>query len=132
MEQQHLAENLLDSSLGRQVYFFRPDFQKILENHTLEMIGKHEYSSTLLAFCGSRQVSTELQRIKIEHDTLVAMSGYKRHCIDFKSECLGRAATIKHSDDGARKCCDSDISQTTILCDSVEAPSKGNERSWEF
>ena len=82
-------------SLGNHLFYHRPDFQKILEKRTLSTIRNHEYSSSLLAFCGSTRVSIAVEQAKIANDLLVVMSGYKRHRMDFKSECHGSPRTGK-------------------------------------
>ena len=55
------------------------------------MLRDHNYSSLLLAFCGSRRVATAtaVERAKYANDLIVAMSGYKRHHMELKSECNG-------------------------------------------
>ena len=88
------------SSLGNHVFFHRPEFEKILEEHTLSMIRNHEFSSSLLAFCGSRHVSAAVETAKIANDLTVAMSGYKRHHMEFKSECHGSPRTGKFVSQG--------------------------------
>jgi len=50
--------------------------------HTLGMIKNHEYSSTLLAFCGSRHVSSVLE-------SAVVLVWRDTNIMDFKSECHG-------------------------------------------
>ena len=84
-----------ESSLESHVFFHRPDFEKILEHHALSMIRNHEYSSSLLTFCGSKHVSAAVERAKIANDLTVAMSGYRRHHMEFKSECNGCPKTGK-------------------------------------
>ena len=50
--------------------------------HTLGTIKNHEYSSTLLAFCGSRHVSSVLE-------SAVVLVWRDTNIMDFKSECHG-------------------------------------------
>lgn len=86
---QRLKDVMATSSLNQNVSFQRADFEDILEDHTLSMIRHRECSSSLLAFCGSKHVSAAVEKAKIQHDLTVAMSGYKRHQIEYISECNG-------------------------------------------
>lgn len=113
------------SSLGSHVFFCRPDFDKILEQHALLMIRDHAYSSSLLAFCGSRHVSAAVERAKVANDLLLHMSGYKRHHIEFTSECNGstkRSPGKKNESNGE----DSDSQLNNRASKSVVNESNGN------
>ena len=71
------------------VHFGRPDFAELIENHTLDMIETRNYSSSLLAFCGSPRLSSYLRRTKIANDMVTAMTGHKHHKMEFIAESYG-------------------------------------------
>jgi hypothetical protein len=88
-----LKQQLLTHSLGRDGYdcvrFERPDLAGIIENHTLDMITTRRNSYTLLAFCGSATLAKKLHHLKINNDMVTAVTGSKKHQMDFVSDSYG-------------------------------------------
>jgi len=74
------------------IFFQRPDFESIIENHSLDMISNLRNSSSLLAFCGSSVLSRAISEYKIQNDMLKAMTGNKKHQMEFVSEAYGGAS----------------------------------------
>lgn len=73
----------------KQVFFIRPKLDEILEDHQTELIESHDYSSTLIAFCGGPQVSGILSEEKTKLELYLAALGYSNHSLDFISESYG-------------------------------------------
>jgi hypothetical protein len=71
------------------VHFGRPNFQGVVESHTLEMICTRRNSYTLLAFCGSPQLASELHQVKIYNDMMIQVTGNEKHQMEFVSESYG-------------------------------------------
>jgi predicted ferric reductase len=71
------------------VHFVRPDFGRIIEDHSLDLICKRRNSYSLLAFCGSPRLAQELHHCKISNDMLTAITGNKKHQMEFVSESYG-------------------------------------------
>ena len=71
------------------VNFCRPDFGNLIEGHTLDMIDSRSYSTSLLAFCGSPQLSGVIRQNKIANEMVTATTGFKHHTMDFISESYG-------------------------------------------
>ena len=71
------------------VHFGRPDFSRVIEDHTLDMITTRTKSYSLLAFCGSAELAKELHHDKISNDMLAAITGNKQHQMEFVSESYG-------------------------------------------
>jgi hypothetical protein len=71
------------------IHFGRPDLEKIIENHTLNLIATRRSSCSVLAFCGSPVLSLGLHQQKISNDMLTAMTGNKRHQMEYVSESYG-------------------------------------------
>lgn len=84
-----LRNELSSSKLCKSVSFSRPDFGQMIESHTLDLIASREKSTSLLAFCGSPQLSQEIHQDKISNDMLTAVTGYKQHQMEFVSESYG-------------------------------------------
>jgi hypothetical protein len=88
-----LKQELLNHSLGQGacdcIHFERPNFSEIIENHTLDMITTRRNSYSVLAFCGSPSLAGELHHLKINNDMVAAMTGNKRHQMEFVSESYG-------------------------------------------
>ena len=83
------------------VHFARPDFEEVIQNHTLELIdlSNSRSSSSLLAFCGSPILARTLHRFKLSNDMMKAIVGHKEHQMDFVSESYGgvRSSSAKGS-----------------------------------
>jgi uncharacterized membrane protein len=71
------------------INFCRPDLENILESHTLDLIATRRSSCSVLAFCGSPALSSSLHQCKISNDMLTAITGNKRHQMEFVSESYG-------------------------------------------
>jgi ABC-type multidrug transport system fused ATPase/permease subunit len=71
------------------IHFGRPDLEKIIENHTLNLIATRRSSCSVLAFCGSPVLSLSLHQHKISNDMLTAITGNKRHQMEYVSESYG-------------------------------------------
>jgi hypothetical protein len=71
------------------IHFCRPDLENIIENHTLDLIATRRSSCSVLAFCGSPELSLSLHQCKISNDMLTAITGNKRHQMEFVSESYG-------------------------------------------
>jgi uncharacterized membrane protein len=71
------------------IHFGRPDLEKIIENHTLDLIATRRSSCSVLAFCGSPELSMSLHQHKISNDMLTAITGNKRHQMEYVSESYG-------------------------------------------
>jgi hypothetical protein len=96
-----LQQELLHLSLGQAdadfIHFERPDFSDIIENHTLDMITTRRNSYSVLAFCGSPILAGELHHLKINNDMVAAVTGNKRHQMEFMSESYGGGKSSKSS-----------------------------------
>jgi hypothetical protein len=77
------------------IHFGRPDLEKIIENHTLNLIATRRSSCSVLAFCGSPEVSLSLHQHKISNDMLTAITGNKRHQMEYVSESYGGVTKSK-------------------------------------
>ena len=76
---------------GGAVRFGRPDLQKLIEDHTLDRINDERGvpTTTLLAFCGSPSLSSEIQQAKIKNDVSTVITGNGHHQMEFVSESYG-------------------------------------------
>jgi hypothetical protein len=77
------------------LYFDRPGLAEILENHTLDLITTRRMSRSLVTFCGSPQLASELHHIKITNDIIVGTTGRTKHVMDFVSESYGGIGSTK-------------------------------------
>jgi len=84
-----LKRQIKATSLSGCVQFRRPNFHEIVERHSLEMISTRRNSYTLLAFCGSPALSRAINETKISNDMVLAVTGNKKHQIEFASESYG-------------------------------------------
>ena len=73
------------------VRFGRPDIQKLIEDHTMDRINDERGvpTTTLLAFCGSPSLSSEIQQAKIKNDISTVITGNGHHQMEFVSESYG-------------------------------------------
>ena len=76
----------IELSIGRLV------IGRWIEDYTLRMIDAHKRSHSLLAFCGSSNLAQEFHQQKISNDMIKAVTGYRRHQMDFVSESYGGAS----------------------------------------
>lgn len=87
--QQALKNEIHYTALSQNVRFGRPDFGRIIEDHSLDLICNRRSSYSLLAFCGSPQLAQDLHHCKISNDMLTAITGNKKHQMEFVSESYG-------------------------------------------
>jgi ferredoxin-NADP reductase len=99
-----LKQELLTHSLGQAagacrsssgISFERPDFAEIIEHHTLDMITTRRNSYSVLSFCGSPILAGALHYLKINNDMVAAVTGNKRHQMEFVSESYGGSKKSK-------------------------------------
>ena len=76
-------DNTLDIS------FSRLDIPLKIESHTMDMIMNRQCSYSLLAFCGSDRLAREILYHKISNDMITAITGNKKHQMEFVSESYG-------------------------------------------
>lgn len=81
------------------IHFCRPDFSKLIEDHTLDLICSQRHSYSLVAFCGSPQLARELHQYKISNDMVTAITGNQTHQMEFVSESYGGVKSKKTSND---------------------------------
>lgn len=86
-----LREVMKDSDLMQtgNIHFGRPNFGKIIEDHSIRLANTKDFSYSFLAFCGSPKLSNELSKLKISNDLLKNILGYKRHNMEYHSESYG-------------------------------------------
>ena len=73
------------------IHFGRPDFGRLIEDHTIDMISSRRTSNSLLAYVGSPELAREIHRLKISNDMTTAITGNKRHQMEFVAENYGNA-----------------------------------------
>ena len=71
------------------VHFVRPDLGKLIETHTLGMIGSREYSTSLLTFCGSPILARFLREKNTDLELLTTVTGHSDHTMHFLAEDYG-------------------------------------------
>ena len=71
------------------VHFGRPDFAGLIEDHSIDLISTRRTSSSLLAYVGSPELAQELHHLKISNDIVKAITGNKKHQMDFVHESYG-------------------------------------------
>ena len=71
------------------VQFGRPDINRLIENHSIEMISTKRSSYSLLAYVGSTALAREIHECKLFNDMKVSITGNKKHQMDFVSESYG-------------------------------------------
>jgi hypothetical protein len=86
-----LKQELADTDLFQSgaIRFGRPDFCEIIEDHTIEMVCTRAKSYSLLAFCGSAKLASEIHSDKISNDMVAGITGNKQHQMEYVSECYG-------------------------------------------
>ncbi|KAL3935223.1 MAG: hypothetical protein SGARI_003067 [Bacillariaceae sp.] len=95
---ERLKQEVAETALYRSgsFHFGRPNLESIIEEHSLELVTTHSNSYTLLSFCGSVEMSAELQRIKVTNDMVKAITGNgASHQMEFESECRAGATKKK-------------------------------------
>lgn len=86
--------------MSKQVFFVRPKFNQILEDHTSDLIDYRQMSSTLVVFCGGPQLSGLLQEQKTTIELYLAALGHNSHLLDFISESYGAPKSGKQEVSG--------------------------------
>jgi hypothetical protein len=84
------------------IKFRRADLSKVIEDHSIDLICNRRNSQSLLAFCGSPALAREIHHHKISNDMVVAVTGNKKHQMEFVSESYGggkSSTTAKVSDE---------------------------------
>ena len=74
----------------------RPNFEEVIQDYTLELICTRRNSYSLLAFCGSPQLASQLHQAKISNEMITSITGNKQHQLEYLSESFGgvtKAAT---------------------------------------
>lgn len=71
------------------IKFHRANLERVIENHSIDLICTRSSSHSLLAFCGSPTLAREVHKCKISNDMVVAITGNKKHQMDFISESYG-------------------------------------------
>jgi len=86
-----LKRELSDTAMYKNgmVRFGRPDIGQIIENHSVEMICTRRSSHSLLAYVGSPELAREIHECKLFNDMKVAITGNKKHQMEFVSESYG-------------------------------------------
>lgn len=86
-----LKRELAETTLYKNgmVRFGRPDIGKIIEDHSIEMICTRRSSYSLLAYVGSPELAREIHECKLFNDMKVAITGNKKHQMEFVSESYG-------------------------------------------
>jgi len=86
-----LREVMKDSDLMKSgsIHFGRPNFGKIIEDHSIRLANTKDFSYSFLAFCGSPKLSSQLTNLKISNDLLKNILGFKRHNMEYHSESYG-------------------------------------------
>lgn len=108
-----LRLEIRDNSLNRKgwIRFERPDFHKIIEDYSLDLISTRRNSYSLLAFCGSPSLGQIINEHKISNDMVVAMTGNKKHQMEFVTESYGGVSPNKaEANTASTKQVSSDIS----------------------
>ena len=78
----------------------RPDLSKLLQEHTLDVMSQQTHSYTLLSFCGSQKVSSELQKLKVQNDMIKSLLPFgTNHQMEYESECRAGAGKKKKDND---------------------------------
>jgi hypothetical protein len=88
-----LKEELSETNLYQSgaIQFHRADIPRIIEDHTLNLICNRHTSYSLLAFCGSPELAHDVHYHKISNDMVTAITGNKKHQMEFVSESYGGA-----------------------------------------
>jgi len=85
------------------VHFGRPDIGRMIEDHSIETITTRKSSYTLLTYVGSIELAREIHECKLFNDMKIAITGNKKHQMEFVSESYGgvkakRSATVPSED----------------------------------
>jgi hypothetical protein len=130
-----LKRELQDTFLFRSgcVHFGRPDFGKVIENHTLDCITTTRNSYSLLAFCGSPEIAGKIHQVKIGNDMVTNITGNGHHQMEFVAESYGGHKT-GHEDlggEGASKGVDAigAVSDTSSDAGSGSSPDPGGPKN---
>lgn len=76
------------------IHLGRPNLDQVLQDYTIDLIEQEQTSSqSMLAFCGSPALASTLHHCKISTDLVKAITGHKRHQMEFHAESYGEAKT---------------------------------------
>lgn len=98
-----LRRELQNSTLYKHgcILLGRPNFEEVVQDFTLELICTRRNSYSLLAFCGSPQLASQLHQAKISNEMIASITGNKQHQLEFLSESFGglkkAVAEISHN-----------------------------------
>jgi CTP:phosphocholine cytidylyltransferase-like protein len=59
----------------------------MIQDHTTELIKTRSHSHSLLAYVGTPQLAEEIRHCKLSNDMVTAITGYRKHQMEFVSEC---------------------------------------------
>jgi len=100
------------------IRFGRPDLEKVVLDHNIDMIANQRSTHTLLAYVGSPDVSKIVQSCKLKVDRLTAVTGNNhRHSMDFVSEFYGHRSNWSSSSDDDDDDCNNTVHQSTLRQD---------------
>jgi hypothetical protein len=77
------------------LHFRRLDISRTIQDLTLDLVCHRRSSYSLLAFCGSPQLAREVHRQKISNDMVTAITGNKKHQMEFVSESHGGPSKVR-------------------------------------
>ncbi len=89
---QDLVDALQSTALFKEncFKFGRPSFEKLLDQHTAEIIGNSKIATrTMFAFCGSEFLGRKAKEANQYNDIFLAMSGYTHHVVDMEIHSYG-------------------------------------------
>jgi hypothetical protein len=75
--------------LSGAIKFGRAYLERVIEDHSIDLVSTRSSSHSLLAFCGSPHLAGELHKYKISNDMILAITGNKKHQMDFIAESYG-------------------------------------------
>jgi hypothetical protein len=77
------------------LHFRRLDISRTIQDLILDLVCHRRSSYSLLAFCGSPQLAREVHRQKISNDMVTAITGNKKHQMEFVSESHGGPSKVR-------------------------------------
>ena len=110
------------------VRFGRPDIGKMIEKHSIDMICSRRSSYSLLAYVGSPELAREIHECKLFNDMKVAITGNRRHQMEFVSESYGGinkaklSAHVSNKDIGAPESTESSGDDEERVCSHGPSP----------
>jgi hypothetical protein len=77
------------------LHFRRLHISKTIQDLTLDLVCNRRSSYSLLAFCGSPKLAQEVHQHKISNDMVTAITGNKKHQMEFVSESYGGPSKVR-------------------------------------